>query len=221
MPTQPYATLDGKPVPGVTTIIGAGLAWGQPALMQWAEKCGREGKSHVEERDRAARIGTITHARIEAYLGGAPVDLATYAPEEVTESEAPFKAFVEWKKGVALRVRRLEAALVSEEYRYGGTLDIDGILGEHGAILDLKTSSQIRPSNLIQLAAYRQLWRENVGYRAPLPKCVLIHIPRGCKRAKILTVKPDALDHAWTVFHALLRIYHAQSNLALKVALEP
>ena len=36
MPTQPYKTTAGERVPGVTTVLGAQLAWNKGALMYWA-----------------------------------------------------------------------------------------------------------------------------------------------------------------------------------------
>lgn len=220
MPTQPYKLANGKPVPGVTTVIHSGLGWGQEALMFWAAKCAREGKDFTAERDRAARIGTITHARIENALGGEPPDAGLYDPKEWAESDAPFKAFREWRQATDLRVRNRELALVSEEYGYGGTIDLDCILRGEEAFGDFKTSSQIRPSNIPQMAAYRQLLRETRGYPpGKPPKAFFLHIPRGCKAAKELTVTDAALDEGFAVFLSLLRIYRAQEKLALKVAL--
>lgn len=221
MPTQDYRKLDGTPVPGTTTIIGQGLGWGSQALIQWAAKCAKEGKDYAEERDKAARIGTITHARIEQYLGGEKVDLEKYAPDEVAESEAPYKAFREWKEGTDLRVIHRELPIVSECFGYGGTLDLYCQLQGRLAIVDFKTSRTIHPSHIVQVSAYRQLAVEHFCYHSPrvIEQVVLLHLPRGCKRAKPLTVSDAALDEGASVFNALLRIYRAQPKLASKNAL--
>lgn len=155
-PKAGYTLKDGTKVPGTTTICGAYKNSG--GLIHWAWNQGKQGLDYRETRDRAGDIGTMIHAAIEARLNGAPFPLL---PEEATKA---FHAFLEWESQNEIEILEQEVQLVSEEYRYGGTLDALGVANGKYVLLDWKTSKGIYPNYLLQLAAYKQLWDENQGY---------------------------------------------------------
>ena len=61
--------VDGKRVPGVTTITG-NLGWSKEALIRWANRQGLAGTELEDARKGPAQTGTIAHAAIEAEIKG-------------------------------------------------------------------------------------------------------------------------------------------------------
>ena len=153
-PKAGYRLKDGTQVPGTTTICGAYKDSG--GLIHWAWNQGKLGLDYRETRDKAGDIGTIIHAAIEARLSGAPFPLL---PEEGQKS---FDGFLRWEDRNEITILEQEIQLVSEEYRFGGTLDAVGRDREGNyVLLDWKTSKGVYKNYLLQLAAYAELWNEN------------------------------------------------------------
>lgn len=180
-PPEGYRCADGMPVPGVGDPNGR-FANLRP-IIPWARNQGfaqaLRGLSKPDHYDRTdLDIGTVTMGMIEQHLRGqdpALIDACAVAklsePEHLAAAGRAFNAFKIWAKSVQLEVVALELPLVSEKYRYGGTLDIAArvtirIRGRVRRILvliDVKTSrsGNVYSEHLVQLAAYRQLWEEN------------------------------------------------------------
>lgn len=153
---------------------------------------------------KACTIGTLCHARVEAWLKGKEFSGDGYDPAMVEESLTPFGAFLRWVEQSKLRVTSLEVPLVSEEYQFGGTPDAVEIEGA-GAILDWKTSGGVYAEALLQCAAYLKLWNEAYPY-APLTGGV--HIVRFAKETGDFAHHhfPN-LDDAWEAFLHLRKAY--------------
>jgi hypothetical protein len=161
-PKQGYRAADGLKIPSVTTILGRFKESG--ALIRWAYNRGVEGVPLYESRDAAADVGTFVHSLIEAFLSTGEIDIP--APDGMTaenqeKAASAFAAFRSWLEGSRLKVTPLEKHFVSEAHRFGGTPDAiaqepDGSL----SLLDWKTSKTFYPDQLVQVAAYRQLWNE-------------------------------------------------------------
>ena len=154
MPTQEYRLKDKTRVPGVTTVIGGQLAWNKNALMWWAWAQGKEGKNFRETADEAADLGTRVHALIEMEMRGQK------PPQIPPDCESSLLAFYEWRDAFKLQATGSEVALISEKYRYGGTLDYPVLVSGRRCILDLKTSKGVYADHRIQLSAYGHLWDE-------------------------------------------------------------
>ena len=88
MPTGKYE-LDGRLLPGTTTIIGKFKNSG--ALIHWAWKQGVEGLDYRETRDTAGKQGTSVHYLSESYIKG-------WSYEEPTDEKVikAFNKFKEW-----------------------------------------------------------------------------------------------------------------------------
>ena len=155
MPTQPYKTTAGERVPGVTTVLGAQLAWNKGAVMYWAWEQGRDGKDFRQTKDDAADLGTRVHALIEQEMRG------KRPPEIPKDCESSLLAFYEWRDAFKLESTGSEVALVSDLHRFGGTLDYPGLVQGRRVILDLKTSKETYPDHRMQLSAYGMLWNEH------------------------------------------------------------
>jgi hypothetical protein len=155
-PKAGYFLKDGTKVPGTTTITGAYKDSG--GLIHWAWQQGLAKLDYRETRDRAGDIGTLVHEAIEARLNGLPIP----SPENGAQA---IGAFLKWEEQNNIEIVQQEIQLVSEEYRYGGTLDAVGIVDGTYVLLDWKTSKGVYKNYLLQLAAYVQLWNENFPSR--------------------------------------------------------
>lgn len=176
--------LDGKPVEGVTTIIGNGVP--KPALVGWAIRETATFAAHnlellgqlrpderidllrgapYRDRDRAANRGTEVHAVAEKLLHGQAVEV----PEELSGHADSYVQFLnDWQVAPVLS----EAVVVSRRYRYMGTLDLICDLADGQRwLLDIKTNkSGVFPETALQLAAYRyaETYVDN-GTENPVP----------------------------------------------------
>ena len=181
-----YYTKDKKRVPSVTTITGRFKDSG--ALIKWAYSQGVEHErlrmlglpapgDLYDVSGKAADVGTVVHAMAErhvqcAYMGAGNaqaeaqvVAAQMYAGWEIVQQErvqVAYGAFLNWLAMTRIEFVYTEVAMVSEEHRFGGSLDWIGrmegrpllILGDH------KTSNGIYSDHLVQVAGYHILWQE-------------------------------------------------------------
>jgi hypothetical protein len=162
--------LDGVKLPGVTTILGDGLA--KPALVAWginttagyaidrwdelaemkpSQRLETLKKAPYADRDAAAKRGTEVHKLAELLAHGKEVQV----PDELAGHVESYVRFLdEFDPEPVL----LETACVSvSKWPYAGTFDgILDILGHGRLLVDIKTArSGVFPDNALQLAAYR------------------------------------------------------------------
>jgi hypothetical protein len=157
-PKGGYKLADGTKVAGVTTILDQ---WGAKSrgLYYWYWEQGSKGAEFGKKLEEEATLGTLVHAWIEAEMRGTPVP--DIPPEHKERLENAMLGFYEWRDAFQLEVTGSEVALVSEQHRYGGTIDFPVRLKGRRAILDLKSSKSVYPDHRVQLAAYGVLWNEN------------------------------------------------------------
>jgi hypothetical protein len=127
--------------------------------MHWAWQLGIDGKDYRAVRDEAAGAGTLAHELVEKWLHGEPLTVAGDA-DTVAKAQNAFAIFLEWANQTRLQVTHTEVGLVSERYRFGGTLDAMLVNGKR-SLGDWKTSNHVYSDYLFQLAAYGLLWEEN------------------------------------------------------------
>lgn len=160
--------LDGKPVPGVTTILGV---LNKPALPKWAASQvaeyvadNREAIEHLyaagrgpmvaalketpwHKRDDAAARGTKFHEFAERIVNGEEVD--------VPDEQVPLvENAIRFMEDYDIQPLAVEAACGSREHRYAGTVDLfaDSKVGR--AVWDWKSGKRIYPEYAFQLNAY-------------------------------------------------------------------
>lgn len=169
-----YRTADRKRVPGVTTVLGV---INKPQLLKWAHQCGLDGEDFNKVRDKAADIGTIGHAMVEAHLRGMELDTSNLNPDHVSQAENAFLKFLSWWDAEGFEVLETEVVLVSEVWRCGGTADIIARDRQGRIVLvDLKTGKGIYDEHLVQTSAYAEFYEEN--YQTPVDKIVICRIGR-------------------------------------------
>lgn len=193
--------LDGKPVTGVTTILGGGVP--KPALVWWAGGVvakfvadpGNAGKlaellagdyeSAVKymqllpnrERDAAGERGTEVHDLAENLIQGGSVE----APEDLVGFLMGYADFLdEWQVTPVL----VERIVANRTHWYSGKFDLfatSPLLMSQADIdagrvvqIDLKTSKGVYPETGLQTAAYSRadFYMGDDGKETPLPEVV-------------------------------------------------
>lgn len=231
-PHQKYFHADGKQVVGVTTYLNV---LGKDALMPWAAKEEREGVIqwfkdgkqfwdlpkpyfYAGKRDKAADLGTIAHARIEAWLHKTTLDPEGLDEALYAASLAPLERFCEWWDGEGLTLVSSEEQLVHPELRYGGTLDFVARDRAGKLVLgDIKTTKANQswpyPTVIAQVAAYRALWEQS-RFPIKIGRVVVVRVgktPEDLGQQVWLT--PKKLDAGMRLFLAAKDAYEAQREL--------
>ena len=206
-PEGGYRLADGTRVPGVTTI--SGKLKSADALMAWAWKEGKEGRDYRATRDRAADAGSLAHAAVEAWIRGKPYEMLG-DPAVVERGQRAFDAFLKWAAQTNLKIVEPEISLVSERYRFGGTMDAL-LLDDRRAISDWKSSAATYPDMLIQIAAYGRLWNE---HHPDDPITGGFHLIRFDKEfGDFVHHHWSELDAAWQAFLHLRAVYDIEQEL--------
>lgn len=206
-PEGGYRLADGTRVPGVTTI--SGKLKSADALMAWAWKEGKEGRDYKATRDRAADAGSLAHAAVEAWIRGKPYEM-TGDPAVVRRGQTAFDSFLRWAEQTKLVIVEPEISLVSERYRFGGTMDAL-LLDDQRAISDWKSSAGTYADMLIQVAAYGKLWDE---HHPDDPITGGFHLVRFDKEHGDFVHHHWAeLDAAWEAFMHLRAVYDLEQEL--------
>lgn len=179
--------LNGKPIPGVTTLINKGLP--KPALTYWSAKCVAEfvidkpeqvealrqmGRGPAiaalknvpwQERDEAAIRGTAVHALAEDVIHGREVDV----PEHLL---AHVEGYVRWLDAFGVEPLLTERQVANRKWWYAGTFDAIVRIGGETWGLDWKTSKAVYGSTALQVAAYMgaEFYVDDDGEEQPLPE---------------------------------------------------
>lgn len=187
--------LDGRPIPGVTTLL-KGIP--KPALVYWSARTVAEyvadnpdqidalramGRGPMvnalkgvpwEARDRAAVRGTDVHTLAEQLVHGETVEVPEHLAGYV-------EGYVEWLNRVDPEVVWTERPVVNRQHWYAGTAD--ALLRVDGRLLlaDWKTSSGAYGEYACQVAAYANAehYVDLDGYEQPMPTidgCMVVHI---------------------------------------------
>jgi hypothetical protein len=181
--------LDGKPLTGVTTILGVALS--KPQLIQWAanmavefiqeetrkiirrgdnwmdelgdnwERILKEAKTaHRSTKEKAGNFGSNVHKAIENWIKNPDYK------SELNEAEAKaFNNFVEWAKENKVKFLESEKRLYSEKNWYAGTMDLVVEIDGKQWVGDIKTSSNIYPEHFAQCAGYHLALNEMGEYQ--------------------------------------------------------
>jgi hypothetical protein len=226
-------TLDGKPVPGVTTLLNKGLP--KPALPRWAAKSAAEyvadnlevlnslpdresviatvKQSPWTARDRAAVRGTDVHAIAEDLIHGREVEV----PEHLSGFVDGYVRFLdEWQPTPVLT----ERPCGNRKWWYAGTFDAVFTLPNGERLLaDWKTSSGVYGETACQLAAYRsaEFYLDDDGTEQPMPEVdslAVVHVtPTGTDVYRVA----DA-DAAWKDFLHIAWVGKAEDRIKTQIA---
>lgn len=156
-------------------------------------------------RDNAASIGTIVHARIEAWTHGVAFNQTPYPEADVLSSDIGFSAFLEWAGSTKFSLAETEMQLVSEKHKYGGTPDVI-MIREQRTTGDYKSGDLYPEQVLPQLAAYQKLLIEHgreiqdMGAHA-----MSINKKTGGFVHRYFT--PEEVNRGWRAFDLMLQLH--------------
>lgn len=203
-----YVTSDGEYVPGVTTVLNE-LA--KPALVPWANKLGLQGIDVNSYVDEAAQTGSLAHYLIQCAIRDEKPMLEDYTPAQCERAAHAREAFGEWIAGHRAETVLIEEPLVSDKYRFGGTVDWLVRLDDVLTLVDWKTSAAIYLEHMIQASAYVYLLKEH-GHRVKAVR--IIKIPRsenqGLEEHRLTGGQVVLL---WRVFKNALAIYQTKREI--------
>lgn len=167
-PVKHRYRLDGKPVPGVTTIIGGGVP--KPALPAWyARQAAEYVRKHFHELDpnapdfvqtvaKAPEVSRDTAAARGTDIHSAGEQLAATGEVEVTAHAAEVQHYADWLHEWEIRPLLIERPVFKRDPRYAGTFDLVAtsrfINGGKPCLFDLKTSRSVYGDTSLQCAAY-------------------------------------------------------------------
>jgi hypothetical protein len=211
MPTAIYRTRDNERVPSVTTI--AGLCKPSAPLMHWAWQKGLDGLDYRQAGKDAADSGTIGHILVDAAIKQTvpdPEDFPTGGAADV--GMVAFRAYQEWRKQSNIRWVDSELSMVSEQHRYGGTMDGIGVSENSYVLGDWKTGG-LYPEHLIQMAAYGKMFEECTGHNIRG-----FHLCRFNRDSGDFThAYFSDLSDAWETFLHLRAVYDLMSKLKKRI----
>ncbi len=207
MPLILYKNKEGKRLSGVTTII-SNLGWNKQALMYWAWQEGIEGRNFRDTAQKAADIGTVAHAMIEADLKEKDFDTGKYETDMIDKAGTAYAAWLEWKALVSFKLLESEISLISEKHQYGGTIDIVAVKNVT-AIVDLKTSKNVYPDHKIQISAYGKLYEEN--YNQKIEAYYILRVDK--ETGGFAYYYWPSLDNEWEAFSALLKLHQLKKQI--------
>lgn len=184
-PVEHAYFLDGKPLHGITTVLGV-IA--KPALIQWAAKMACEyieqtaevqpafdgGKvyiateqilkdariAHRRKKEDAADKGTDLHAEVEKFVQFVITVHGGVIPKGYTVPEN-IRQFNEWAQENNIKFLASEQRLYSKEHWVAGTCDLVFEKDGKTYIGDVKTYKKIWDRTpFFQCAAYGMMWEE-------------------------------------------------------------
>ena len=202
--------VDKRKVASVTTVIGNNLGWNKGALIGWSRKMAMSGQDPNTIKNEAASIGTLTHKMVENYVLEKPISTFIYSEEDIAKATVGFQAFLDWEKTAKPVYLYTEIQLVSKEFLYGGTIDLVVDVAGHTGILDIKTSNNVYKEHVIQLAAYRHLYRENNG---PVDYCSILQLDKRSGEFTYHFIEEERLDRAFEAFECCLRLSQLKNML--------
>ena len=117
-----------------------------PELVDWK----LDTDNHKEVSKTAKQIGTRVHNLIKMDYEKGKYSLT---PNDSVSIVNCMKAYEEWKKVEQPKIMVMEKTMFNDELRIAGTMDIQTV----GKIVDIKTSTSIKPNYWLQLAMYNYL----------------------------------------------------------------
>jgi len=205
-----YKTKDGTRVPGVTTVLGV---INKPELMYWAWDLGFKKIDYKKYVNETAKIGTLAHEMIQEHLGGNKVEYGAYTKDQINAAENSLLSYYEWERrqnSGKIETIHIELPLVSEIYKFGGTIDWYGKIGDDYWLIDIKTAKGLYPEHEMQVSAYFSMLIEN-GYKVNGVR--LLRVGRSEDEGFDDHVLSDKrLMQGWEVFKCALDLYRAKQQ---------
>jgi len=185
--------VDGVRVPSVTEIL---------------KLAGFNGYDRVSPQvlEKARQRGADIHSWLEL------LDLGHLKEEDIATADPAIQAYlmawVCFKSDTNFVQVHIEKPVVNELYRYGGTPDREGCMGEAPtAVFEIKATATLLPTAGVQLAAYANCWSPMIDRYSVLLR------PDGTYRLKKHTGLEDLHDFLAAVRVAHFKLRHGIAKL--------
>jgi hypothetical protein len=152
-----YKLASGEIVPNVSTVAHQ---LDKPQLILWANRLGLQGIDSTLYRDEAGNIGKAVHEMVAAHFANRNPVLERFSKDQLDRAYIAMDAFYAWAKTHTLVTEMSEEPLVSERYRYGGTVDWVGLYDARRVQIDFKSANAIYPEHRTQVSGYTGLLAE-------------------------------------------------------------
>ena len=201
-----YKLKDGTRVAGTTTITGL---LNKAQLVAWANRLGLEGIDSTKYVDESAKIGTLAHEMIQAHIQKMEINKRAFSAEQIDLAENSLISFFNYTAQHHIEPIICEVPMVSERYKYGGTVDCYCKLDGEPTLLDFKTGKAIYPEYFVQLSAYKNILEE-AGYE--VKTCKILRVGRDETEGFEERTVTDTRDY-FTIFLDLLEIYNLKKKV--------
>jgi hypothetical protein len=196
-----YKKANGELVPGATTVLSV---LNKPALVPWANALGLAGIRVGTYVDALAEIGTCAHEMILCHHKSEPFDSDSHAPDIIDKAENCLISYFAWEKQHNVEPVVCEKAFVSEEWGFGGTVDLVARIDGELCLVDYKSSKGIFPEHIYQIAAYETLLKEH-GHHIDGRR--ILRIGRDETEGFDEKIVGDT-DREWEIFKHCLALYN-------------
>ena len=192
----------GNTYPSVTTIL---KIIGSDSIIHWANFLGYKRISYDAEMERTANIGINIHTCVRSVVDPTEASFEeVLCPNQdvkdyylsITER---FKSFI---NKFTYKTIFTEKAFVSDNLKYGGTIDWYADISGLKMLIDFKSSRDLRFKHLLQLGGYYSLLKE-VGYDVDGGGIIIIN----ATTARLCPVRESTLVDLSSMFNKLVPIY--------------
>lgn len=181
--------INGKSVPGATTIIGWRMSKGLCI--------GFFGKNTPEQAkkisDAGKDYGTMVHGIIAAHISGQS-QILTKEQQTILDNFKLVTEGWEWLES--------EKVVLNHEHKFGGTADGIALVDGKKTLFDVKTGGLYEHDHELQLAAYRECLSE-------VEQCKVIHLDKDTLTFEILNIETEGL---FDIFLCFLKIYNYEKG---------
>jgi hypothetical protein len=213
-----YTTKDGEVVPSVTTVIGTVLGFNKNALLNWTKYLAFKGQDADKVKKSSASIGTSAHYLIECKIKNEKFDrkeLRHLSKDQLIQTTNAYKGWKQWEDDwKPEEYLYTEISMVSEKYKFGGTVDIVAKKDNKIYILDNKTSNSLHMEMIVQLGAYKLLFEEN--HDEPIHQCGIIKVEKKTPSYSLKLVSDKSLKAGQEMFLKALDIQNLKSKVTFK-----
>lgn len=209
---SPYKDQNGMRLPGVTTIIHQELGWNKGVLIDWANKRGLEGIETKAMVDDLAEIGTIAHQFVLDKIKKVETNTNAFSKDHIAKAMNCLDSYNNWMKDKTVEAILLEARLISEKLKFGGTPDFYGKINEKLTLQDYKTGKALYDEYLIQVAGGYLILLEEQGLK--VERIELLNIPRSSGESfQVLTIPENKWGYCKKIFLNCLDNYKTKKLL--------
>lgn len=161
------------------------------------------------DADFKMQVGTWVHQAIAWFEHG------TLDEGSLSEGIRPYlESYKQFRNAVGFRpiLPLIETAMWHPNFRYSGTPDLPGMIGNRFVLCDLKTGAK-RVGDTVQIAAYGDLVQASVvGFENIFPEGIVVYLQSDGTRAKAEPVSAADMHDNLQTFYAVLRVNRWKSK---------